>query len=50
MATVKLINLLVSELSETEIFVLEALALIIKFYVETVVNSPLLEIGDTLVL
>lgn len=46
----KLINLLVSELSEAEIFVLEALALIIKFYAETVVNSPLLEIGNTLAL
>lgn len=31
-------------------FVLEVLALIIKFYAETVVISPLLEIGDTPIL
>lgn len=47
LATVKVINLLMSEESWAEIFVLKALALIIKFYAETVVISPLLEIGDT---
>lgn len=42
LATVKMINLLVSEESWAEIFVLEAFALIINFYAENVVISPLL--------
>lgn len=50
LATVKKINLLVNEQNGAEIFVLEALALIIKFYAETVVISSLLEIGDAPVL